>query len=104
MRHLLSKIPSALRKLSSLFACFLLIPHNDRDKFFRLQVCLGNPLNILTGSFPDEIGIAVRIIQSELVKLYLRKVARQLMVGVQAESKAPCKVVFAVVELRVRNG
>src|SRR5439155_22623015 len=35
------RFPSALRKLSSLFACFLLIPHNDRDKFFRMQVCLG---------------------------------------------------------------
>jgi len=89
MRHLLSKIPSALGRLSSLFACFLLIPHNDRDKFFRVQVCLGNALNVLTGNFPDEIGIAVRIIQSELEKFYLSKEARHLMVGVQAERKNP---------------
>src|SRR4029079_10163561 len=71
------------RMADSFFRDLLQISDNDRDQHFRMQILFRHPQNLLAIDIPDQIRIAVWIIEPELEVLHLSEKTRHLAVGVE---------------------
>src|ERR1051325_4175158 len=64
-----------------------------------MQILFRHPQNLFAIDTPDQIPIAVWVIEPELEVLHLSEETRHLAVGIETERKAADQVVFGIVKL-----